>query len=49
MSVKTIKFDNGSEVEADIIAKALNVIVATVDDEYKLINVKHIINKEVLQ
>lgn len=49
MSVKTIKFDNGSEVEADIIAKALNVIVATVDNEYKLINVKHISNKEVLQ
>lgn len=49
MSVKTIKLDNGSEVEADIIAKALNVIVAIVDNEYKLINIKHITNKEVLQ
>lgn len=49
MSVKTIKFDNGSEIEADIIAKALNVVVAIVDGEYKLINVKHVTNNEVLQ
>lgn len=48
MALKTIKFDDGTEVEADIIAKAINVIVAEVNGTFKVINVKHIVNQNLL-
>lgn len=46
MASKTIKLDTGAEFTADVIAKAINVVVINTPEGYKLVNTLHVTNLE---